>query len=476
MKSDIEIANAYQGISIFDLAKRIGIHDYLEPYGKWKGKIDLSILDRLKEKKDGKLILVTSTSPTPMGEGKTTMAIGLHDALCKLGYSSMLALREPSLGPVFGIKGGATGGGYAQVYPMDEINLHFTGDMHAITSANNLLSAAIDNHIYQGNQLNINLTKIVHKRCLDLNDRSLRQIEIGMSQLETTRKEQFVITVATELMAIMCLATSLSDLKRRIGNILFAYNKNGNPLFVSDLHVEDAMTILLKDAFKPNLVQTLEGNPVLIHGGPFANIAHGCNSLIATKLALKLGNYVVTEAGFGSDLGAEKFFDIKCQKGNLRPDVVVLNMTIRSMKYHGGVSKDDLKKENIEPELENLSSMEEELYSLKEQYNSLQKTKVSIELVKSLLARAYENMKNSVSPVFTRKLSENIEKVTNPGYKTVWRLFDKESNKAIADVLTLGDEIIDDSIEIQLVDPSLITFKSEMVSEIQIPVRRRLYD
>ena len=366
MKSDIEIANAYQGISIFDLAKRLGIHDYLEPYGKWKGKIDLSILDRLKEKKDGKLILVTSTSPTPMGEGKTTMAIGLHDALCKLGYSSMLALREPSLGPVFGIKGGATGGGYAQVYPMDEINLHFTGDMHAITSANNLLSAAIDNHIYQGNQLNIDLTKIVHKRCLDLNDRSLRQIEIGMSQLETTRKEQFVITVATELMAIMCLATSLSDLKRRIGNILFAYNKNGNPLFVSDLHVEDAMTILLKDAFKPNLVQTLEGNPVLIHGGPFANIAHGCNSLIATKLALKLGNYVVTEAGFGSDLGAEKFFDIKCQKGNLRPDVVVLNMTIRSMKYHGGVSKDDLKKENIE-------ALKKGMCNLKAHLNNMQK-------------------------------------------------------------------------------------------------------
>lgn len=347
MKTDIEITEAYQGIPISTLAQKLGIEPYFEPYGKWKGKIDLSLYDQLQEKEEGKLILVTSTSPTPMGEGKTTMVIGLHDALCKLGYHSLATLREPSLGPVFGIKGGATGGGYAQVYPMDEINLHFTGDMHAITSANNLLSAAIDNHIYQGNELHIDENKIVHTRCLDINDRNLREIEVGCGKQGVHHREQFVITVATELMAILCLSDSLADLKRRIGNMLIAYDVENQPICVSDLHVEDAMTILLKDALKPNLVQTLEGNPVLIHGGPFANIAHGCNSLLATKLALKLSDYVVTEAGFGSDLGAEKFLDIKCPKGNLKPHVIVLNMTIRSMKYHGGVSKDQLAQENV---------------------------------------------------------------------------------------------------------------------------------
>lgn len=348
MKTDVEIASTYQGIPISSLAQKLGIESYFEPYGKWKGKIDLSIYETLKDQKDGHLILVTSTSPTPMGEGKTTMAIGLHDALCQLGCSSFATLREPSLGPVFGIKGGAAGGGYAQVYPMDEINLHFTGDIHAITSANNLLSAAIDNHIYQGNELHINPNKIIHSRCLDINDRNLRDVEVGVGRQGVCHCEHFVITVATELMAILCLSESLADLKRRIGNMLIAYDMENHPVYVSDLHVEDAMTILLKDALKPNLVQTLEGNPVLIHGGPFANIAHGCNSLLATKLALKLSDYVVTEAGFGSDLGAEKFLDIKCPKGDLKPNVIVLNMTIRSMKYHGGMAKEELEQENIE--------------------------------------------------------------------------------------------------------------------------------
>ncbi len=365
MKTDMEITESYQGIPISSLAQKLGVASYFEPYGKWKGKIDLSIYHTLKDKEDGKLILVTSTSPTPMGEGKTTMVIGLHDALCQLGYRSLATLREPSLGPVFGIKGGATGGGYAQVYPMDEINLHFTGDMHAITSANNLLSAAIDNHIYQGNELHINPDKIVHPRCLDINDRNLREIEVGLGKQGVCHREHFVITVATELMAILCLSDSLADLKRRIGNMLIAYDVENNPVYVSDLHVEDAMTILLKDALKPNLVQTLEENPVLIHGGPFANIAHGCNSLLATKLALKLSDYVVTEAGFGSDLGAEKFLDIKCPKGNLKPNVIVLNMTIRSMKYHGGISKEQLEQENLEALEKGMANLKAHLENMK---------------------------------------------------------------------------------------------------------------
>lgn len=349
MKTDIEISKSIDLIPILDVAHRLNIEDkYVECYGNKKAKLDLSLLKQLQREEDGKLILVTSTSPTPFGEGKTTMSIGIHDALCKLGYSSLVTLREPSLGPVFGIKGGATGGGYSQVVPMDEINLHFTGDMHAITSANNLLSAAIDNHIFQGNELHINPEKIVHPRCMDMNDRALRNIEVGLSKNETPRKEKFVITVASELMAILCLSNDLMDLKRRIGNMLIAYDMDENPIYVSSLGIEDAMTILMKDALKPNLVQTLEGNPAIIHGGPFANIAHGCNSLIATKLSLKLADYVVTEAGFGSELGAEKFLDIKCPKGNLKPDVIVLNTTIRSLKYHGGILKDNFVEENVE--------------------------------------------------------------------------------------------------------------------------------
>src|SRR5574344_698445 len=347
MKSDIDIYYDTKLLKINDIAKKLNIDEnYLECYGKYKAKIDLSISNFLKNKKEGKLILITSTNPTPFGEGKTTMSIGIDDALCKLNKKSLVVLREPSLGPVFGIKGGATGGGYSQVVPMEDINLHFTGDMHAITSANNLLCAAIDNHIFQGNLLNIK--KVTFSRCMDMNDRALREIKVGLGEKNgIERNDSFVITVASEIMAILCLSSDIIDLKKRLGNINFGYYINDNPLYVKDLHVEESMTILLKDAIKPNLVQTLENNPALIHGGPFANIAHGCNSIIATKLGLKLADYVVTEAGFGADLGAEKFLDIKCRKANIKPDVIVINTTIRSIKYNGNCPKEELTLENI---------------------------------------------------------------------------------------------------------------------------------
>ena len=346
--TDIEIARNSKMLEISEIARKLSISDkYLECFGKYKAKINLDIFNDL-DKKDGKLILVTSINPTPFGEGKTTMSIGIHDAFRKLGFNSLVVLREPSLGPVFGIKGGAAGGGYSQVVPMEDINLHFTGDMHAIGAANNLLCAAIDNHIFQGNSLNIDKDKILFDRCVDMNDRALRSVMVGLDLgKDVAHLNHYSITVATEIMAILCLAHDLKDLKDKIGNILFAYDINNNPLFVKDLHVEDAMTILLKDAIKPNLVQTLENNPVIIHGGPFANIAHGCNSLIATKLGLKLADYVITEAGFGADLGAEKFLDIKCRKGNLKPSVIVINATIRSLKYNGGMGKNELNTKNM---------------------------------------------------------------------------------------------------------------------------------
>ena len=347
--TDIEIARSTKMLKIDEIARKLNIDsEYLEHYGKYKAKVNLDILEKLKGK-DGKLILVTSINPTPFGEGKTTMSIGIHDAMRKLGYNSLAVLREPSLGPVFGIKGGAAGGGYSQVVPMEDINLHFTGDMHAIGAANNLLCAAIDNHLFQGNRLQIDKDRILFNRCVDMNDRALRTVTVGLDLgKDVAHENHFCITVATEIMAILCLAKDLSDLKEKISNILFAYDINGKPLFVRDLKVEEAMTILLKDAIKPNLVQTLENNPVIIHGGPFANIAHGCNSLIATKLGLRLADYVVTEAGFGADLGAEKFLDIKCRKGDLKPSVIVVNATIRSLKYNGGMLKDELEVKNMD--------------------------------------------------------------------------------------------------------------------------------
>ena len=332
MKSDIEIAHEYKLKDIKELSKTINIDDkYLENYGKYKAKINLDLINSLDDRK-GKLILVTSINPTPYGEGKTTMAIGIYDAFKKLGKDALLCLREPSLGPVFGIKGGATGGGYAQVVPMEDINLHFTGDIHAVTSANNLLCAAIDNHLFQGNDLNIDKDSISFQRCMDMNDRALRNVVVS-NNFKSVRNDSFNITAASEIMAVLCLSTDLNDLKRRISNILFGFDISGNPLYVKDLHVEDAMTILLKDAIKPNLVQTLEGNPAFVHGGPFANIAHGCNTIIATDLALRLSDYVITEAGFGADLGAEKFLDIKCRVGNFKPSAILVNATIRSLKY-----------------------------------------------------------------------------------------------------------------------------------------------
>ena len=370
--TDIEIARSIKMLEISEIAKKIGIGDkYLEHYGKYKAKIDLGILNELN-KKEGKLILVTSINPTPFGEGKTTMSIGIHDALRKLGFNSLAVLREPSLGPVFGIKGGAAGGGYSQVVPMEDINLHFTGDMHAIGAANNLLCAAIDNHIFQGNKLNIDKNKIIFNRCVDMNDRALRTVMVGLDLgKDVIHENHYSITVATEVMAILCLAENLKDLKDRLGNILFAYDVDGKPLFVRDLHVEEAMTILLKDAIKPNLVQTLENNPVIIHGGPFANIAHGCNSLIATKLGLKLSDYVVTEAGFGADLGAEKFLDIKCRKGNLKPSVIVINATIRSLKYNGGMSKDELNIKNMEYLKKGICNLEVHIKNMKKYLDNI---------------------------------------------------------------------------------------------------------
>ena len=350
MLTDIEIAQQAELLPIRNIAEKIEIQeDDLEYYGKYKAKLSEALFKKLERKPNGKLILVTAVNPTPAGEGKTTVSVGLAQAMTRLGKKTMLALREPSLGPVFGIKGGAAGGGYSQVLPMEDINLHFTGDMHAITAANNLLCAMIDNHMQQGNQLQIDQRRILFKRCMDMNDRALRYTVVGMGGKTNgvPREDSFQITVASEIMAILCLASDLADLKERIGNILVAYNTRNEPVFARDLGAQGAMTALLKDALKPNLVQTLEQTPAFIHGGPFANIAHGCNSLRATKLALKLGDYCVTEAGFGSDLGAEKFFDIKCRFGKLKPACVVLVATIRAMKYNGGVKKEDFTKENL---------------------------------------------------------------------------------------------------------------------------------
>ena len=349
MKTDIEISREAKKENITKIAKKIGISSrYLECYGKDKAKINLGLMKKLKNNPNGKLVLVTSTNPTPYGEGKTTMSIGINDAMNRIGKKSLVVLREPSLGPVFGIKGGATGGGYSQVVPMEDINLHFTGDLHAIETCNNLLCAIIDNHIFQGNELDLDVNRITFQRCVDLNDRALRNVVVKYDNKGLERKDKYNITVASEIMAILCLANDVNDLKKRLGNILIGYTKRGRMVFARELHCVDALALLLKDAIKPNLVQTLENNPAIIHGGPFANIAHGCNSVIATKLGLKLADYVITEAGFGADLGAEKFLDIKCPMAGLKPDAIVINATIRSMKYNGGVSKDDITKENVE--------------------------------------------------------------------------------------------------------------------------------
>lgn len=363
--TDIEIARSINPKDITEVAKTLGIENKIELYGSNKAKISLDLLDK---KRNSKLVLVTAINPTPMGEGKTTVSISLNDALRKLGKKSILTLREPSLGPVFGVKGGATGGGYAQVIPMEDINLHFTGDFHAITTANNLLCSVIDNHIYQGNTLNID--KVIFKRCLDLNDRQLRVINTGLSKEKNTKEriDGFDITAASEIMAILCLSKDLNDLKRRIGNIVIGYDNKGKEITARMLKADGAMTVLLKDAIKPNLVQTLEGNPCIIHGGPFANIAHGCNSIVATNIAMSLGDITVTEAGFGADLGAEKFLDIKCRNINTHPDAVVLVATIRSLKYHGGMPKEDIAKESIDYLEKGMNNLYKHIHNLKEVY------------------------------------------------------------------------------------------------------------
>ena len=367
MKTDIQIAQEAEMMHIRDVAGTIGItEDELEFYGKYKAKLSDELWDRIKDNEDGKLVLVTAINPTPAGEGKTTTTVGLGEAMAKLGKKALIALREPSLGPCFGIKGGAAGGGYAQVVPMEDLNLHFTGDFHAITSANNLLAAMLDNHIQQGNALRIDPRQVVWKRCLDMNDRVLRNIVVGLGNKMDgmVREDHFVITVASEIMAILCLANDLADLKRRLGKIIVAYNFDGDPVTADDLKATGAMAALLKDAIKPNIIQTLEHTPALVHGGPFANIAHGCNSVRATRMALKLSDITITEAGFGADLGAEKFFDIKCRMAGLKPDAVVLVATVRALKYNGGVAKSDLAEENLEALAKGIVNLEKHIENI----------------------------------------------------------------------------------------------------------------
>jgi formate--tetrahydrofolate ligase len=396
--SDIEIAQQAKMQRATELAKKVGIpEDAIEPYGHYKAKVSLDYVDSLQGRKDGKLILVTAISPTPAGEGKTTTTVGLGDALNRIGKKTVICLREPSLGPVFGMKGGAAGGGYAQVVPMEDINLHFTGDFNAIALANNLLATAIDNHIHHGNELGIDVRRITWKRVMDMNDRALREIvcSLGGPGNGYPRQDGFDIVVASEVMAIFCLATSLKDLKNRLGNIVIGYTREQKPVLAKDLKVHGAMTVLLKDALKPNLVQTLENNPAFIHGGPFANIAHGCNSVIATKTALKLADYVVTEAGFGADLGAEKFIDIKCRKSGLRPDAVAIVATMRALKYHGGVDVKEVNKENLAALEKGLTNLERHVSNVRNQYGlpcvvSINRftfdTDAEIELVKKKMA------------------------------------------------------------------------------------------
>ena len=367
--SDIEIARNTKLEKIVKIAEKYAIQeDDLEVYGKYKAKITKEFIKKQENKPDGKLILVTAINPTPLGEGKTTVAIGLSDALNKIGKNSVLALREPSLGPVFGVKGGATGGGYAQVAPMEDINLHFTGDIHAITSANNLLAAMIDNHIYYGN--NLKFKKVIWKRCVDLNDRALREVEIGLSKEKNMapRPDGFDISVASEIMAIFCLSKDVKDLERRLGNIIVGYNEDDQAIFAKDLNAQGSLTVLLKEAINPNIVQTLEHNLAVVHGGPFANIAHGCNSVIATKLALKLGEYVVTEAGFGADLGAEKFVDIKCRKANLNPSAAVCVATLKALKYHGGAKVDECQNENLEALEKGIDNLKKHIDNIKNKF------------------------------------------------------------------------------------------------------------
>ena len=399
MKSDLEIAQERGLLSITDVATKYGIpEEELELYGKYKAKLSPSVYEKRKKEKDGKLILVTAINPTPLGEGKTTVSVGLTDALNRLGKKTTVALREPSLGPCFGVKGGAAGGGYAQVVPMEDLNLHFTGDFHAITAANNLLSAMLDNHIQQGNALDIDLKRIQWKRCVDMNDRVLRNVTVGLGGPGdgVVREDHFIITVASEIMAILCLSKDIEDLKERLSRIIVAYNRKGEPVRAKELHAVGSMAVLLKDAMKPNIVQTLEGNMALVHGGPFANIAHGCNSIMATKYALKLSDIVVTEAGFGADLGAEKFFDITCQLGDLKPDCAVIVATVRALKYNGGMEKNALLEENLE-------ALEKGIVNLEKHIENVQKYGLPVVVSINRFASDSENELNFIAQFCEKK-------------------------------------------------------------------------
>lgn len=463
MLTDIEIASSAKMLKVKEIAANLGIsEDELEPYGHYKAKLSEELFDRLADKEDGKLILVTAINPTPAGEGKTTISVGLAESMAKIGKNAVLALREPSLGPVFGIKGGAAGGGYAQVVPMEDINLHFTGDMHAITAANNLLCALIDNHIQQGNALQIDQRRILLKRCLDMNDRALRNIIIGLGGKVNgvPREDSFQITVASEVMAILCLSADLADLKARLERMLVAYTLDGKPVYAKDLGGCGAMTALLKDALKPNLVQTLENTPAIMHGGPFANIAHGCNSVRATKLALKLGDYCITEAGFGSDLGAEKFMDIKCRFAGLKPNCVVLVATIRALKYNGGIVKTELKEENVE-------ALKKGAVNLKTHIENMHKfgvpvvvainrfesdTDAEIQVIEDICAET--GVQYSLAEIFAKggeggtdlanKVCETIERSGESGYKPLYdeKLPIKEKLDIIAKEIYRADGVI----------------------------------
>ena len=478
MMTDIEIAQQAKMMKIGQIAEKLGVsEEEIEPYGHYKAKLSQKLFDRVKDNPDGKLILVTAINPTPAGEGKTTTSVGLCEGMNKIGKKTCVALREPSLGPVFGIKGGAAGGGYSQVVPMEDINLHFTGDMHAITAANNLLAAMIDNHIQQGNELGIDVRRILFKRCLDMNDRALRNCVVGMGGKVNgvPREDHFQITVASEIMAILCLSKDLSDLKKRLGNILVAYTYDDKPLFARDLKAVGAMASLLRDAINPNLVQTLENNPAIIHGGPFANIAHGCNSVRATKLALKLADYVVTEAGFGSDLGAEKFFDIKCRAAGLKPDCVVLVATIRALKYNGGVAKPDLSAENVEAlhkgivnlgvHIENLRSFgvpvvvainhfatdtEAEIAAVRDFCGSMvtpvafsdvfaKGGEGAVDLANEVVS-AIENEDSHFAPLYDEKLpiKEKLETIATKIYRADGVVYTAKADKAIKEIEALG--------------------------------------
>ena len=478
MLTDIEIAQQAKMLKIGEIAAKLDIsEEEIEPYGHYKAKLSQKLIDRVADKPDGKLILVTAINPTPAGEGKTTTSVGLCEGMNKIGKKTCVALREPSLGPVFGVKGGAAGGGYSQVVPMEDINLHFTGDMHAITAANNLLAAMLDNHLQQGNALNINVKRILFKRCMDMNDRALRECVVGLGgRMDgVPRGDSFQITVASEIMAILCLAGDLNDLKKRLGNILVAFTNDNKPVFARDLGAVGAMTALLKDAINPNLVQTLENNPAIIHGGPFANIAHGCNSVRATKLALKLADYVVTEAGFGSDLGAEKFFDIKCRFAGLKPDCVVLVATIRALKYNGGVPKPELSAENVDAlnkgivnlgvHIENMkkygvpvvvainhfaTDTDAEIAAVRE-YCEKMGVKVAFSDVfakggegavdlANAVVETIKNEKSSFSTLYDEKLSikEKVEKIAAEIYRADGVVYTAKAEKAIKDIEELG--------------------------------------